>query len=385
MAAGCAIRYAQTMYLQLNKRWEADVLESKKVLMKGNEAIAEAALRAGCRFYAGYPITPQSEILEYMAAHMEERGGTFIQGESEIASMSMLWGAAAAGARCMSSSSGPGFDLKQEGISYLSSYNLPAVIADVMRYGLGDGEITEGQDSYWEAVRGGGHGDKRCIVLAPASVDECAQLTYEAFDLAEKYRNVVLILSDGAISQMVEQCTLPEPKEHDIDKFDWTITGKPRGVKKNKVTNLDRTIGMKAFNEMMREKFKTMFEQEQRFEAVMTEDAQLILVAYGISSRVCKTAVRQARARGLKLGLIRPISVWPYPRAAFARIPDCVKGYVTVEMSLSSQMGEDVLLACRHQRPLYGYLTAAEVPTAEGLIAYCEKILAGEILPMEVL
>lgn len=360
-------------------------MNTEKLLMKGNEAIAEAALRAGCRFYAGYPITPQSEILEYMAAHMKEWGGTFIQGENEIASMSMLWGAAAAGARCMSSSSGPGYDLKQEGISYLSSYNLPAVIVDVMRYGLGDGEITEGQDSYWEAVRGGGHGDKRCIVLAPASVDECAKLTYEAFDLAEKYRNVVIILSDGAISQMVEQCTLPEAKEHDMDQFDWTITGtKKRGEKKNKVTNLDRTIGKEAFNKMMREKFITMFQNEQRWEEYQTDDAELILVAYGISSRVCKTTVREARKRGMKLGLIRPISVWPYPRKAFENIPPHVKGYVSVEMSLSSQMGEDILLACRHERPLYGYLTAEEVPTPEGVIAYCEKIFNGEVEPMEV-
>lgn len=179
------------------------------VLLQGNEAIAEAALRAGCRFYAGYPITPQSEILEYMSANMPKYGGTFIQGENEISSMSMLWGAAACGERVMSSSSGPGYDLKLEGISYLSSYNLPAVIADVMRYGLGDGEITEGQDSYWLATRGGGHGDSRQLVLAPASVQECADLTYLAFDLAEKYNNVVLILSDGGISQMIEKCTLP--------------------------------------------------------------------------------------------------------------------------------------------------------------------------------
>lgn len=360
-------------------------MESKKVLMNGNEAIAESAIRAGCRFYAGYPITPQNEILEYMSDNMARRGGVFIQAESEIASMSMIWGAAASGARCMSSSSGPGYDLKQEGISYLSSYNLPAVIVDVMRYGLGDGEITEGQDSYWEAVRGGGHGDKRCIVLAPASVNECAKLTYEAFFLAEKYSNVVIILSDGAISQMVEACELPEPYEHDIDKFDWTLTGKPRGVKKNKVTNKERTIGYDAWNKILRTKFTTMFNEEQRWEEVMTKDAEIVLVAYGISARVCKTAVKEAREKGIKLGLIRPISVWPYPRKAFENIPDSVKGYLTVEMSVSSQMGEDVLLACKHQKPLYGYLTCADVPTSSGIIAYCEKILAGEIEPMEVI
>jgi 2-oxoglutarate ferredoxin oxidoreductase subunit alpha len=353
--------------------------------MKGNEAIAEAALRAGCRFYAGYPITPQSEILEYMASEMVKKGGTFIQGENEISSMSMLWGATAAGARCMSSSSGPGYDLKQEGISYLSSYNLPAVLVDVMRYGTGDGEITEGQDSYWEAVRGGGHGDSRQIVLAPASVTECAQLTYEAFWLAEKYRNVVIILSDGAISQMIEKCNLPPPYEHNIDQFDWTISGKPLGVKKNKVTNLDRSIGVEAADTYLKEKFQTMFVNEQRWEEVMIEDAELVLVAYGISSRVCKSAVRQARKEGLKIGLLRPISVWPYPRKAFEKMPAVVKGFVTVEMSLSSQMGEDILLACKHRTPLYGHLTAVKVPTVEGIIEDCKQIFSGSIQPLEVL
>ena len=355
------------------------------VLMKGNEAIAEAALRAGCRFYAGYPITPQSEILEYMADHMEERGGIFIQGENEIASMSMLYGAAACGARCMSSSSGPGFDLKQEEISYLSAAGLPAVIVNAMRYGLGDGEITAGQDSYWVSTRGGGHGDKRLLVLAPASVQECADLTYLAFDLAEKYRNVVEILSDGAICQMIEKVYLPEAKEHDINKFDWTLSGKPRDQKKNKAYNLSYYMGYEAYNKMMREKIETMFNEEQRWESFMVEDAELVLVAYGISSRVCRTAVRQARKDGIKLGLIRPITVWPYPRKAFENLPECVKGCGGVEMSLTPQMGEDILLATRHTRPLYGYLTGKDLPTAEGIIAYCEEILSGNIRPMEVL
>lgn len=355
------------------------------VLMKGNEAIAEAALRAGCRFYAGYPITPQSEILEYMADHMEERGGVFIQGENEIASMSMLYGAAACGARCMSSSSGPGFDLKQEEISYLSAAGLPAVIVNAMRYGLGDGEITAGQDSYWVSTRGGGHGDKRLLVLAPASVQECADLTYLAFDLAEKYRNVVEILSDGAICQMIEKVYLPEAKEHDINKFDWALTGKPRDQKKNKAYNLSYYMGYEAYNQYMRDKIGTMFREEQRWESFMVEDAELVLVAYGISSRVCRTAVRQARKEGLNLGLIRPITVWPYPRRAFASVPDSVKGYVSVEMSLTSQMGEDILLACKHSLPVYGCLTGKDLPTAEGIIEYCKEVLAGNIPPMEVL
>lgn len=355
------------------------------VLMKGNEAIAEAALRAGCRFYAGYPITPQSEILEYLSSNMEKWGGTFIQGENEIASMSMLWGAAAAGARCMSSSSGPGFDLKQEALSYLASYNLPAVIVDAMRYGLGDGEITAGQDSYWEAVRGGGHGDSRQIVLAPASVQECADLTYEAFDIAEKYRNVVLILTDGSISQMIEKCVLPEPKEHDINKFDWTLTGKPLGVKKNKAYNMDHTIGFEKWSDLLSNKFKMMFEEMQRWEEVETADAEIVLVAYGISSRICKSAVRQARKEGLKLGLLRPISVWPFPRKAFAGMADSVQAYVTVEMSVSTQMGLDVALANTKGIPMYSYLTRKYIPTVEGIIDYCKQAKAGTIAQMEVL
>lgn len=355
-------------------------------LMKGNEAIAEAALRAGCRFYAGYPITPQSEILEYMSANMADRGGVFIQGENEIASMSMLWGAAACGERVMSSSSGPGYDLKQEGISYLASYNLPAVIVDVMRYGVGDGEITEGQDSYWLATRGGGHGDSRQLVLAPASVQECAKLTYEAFDLAEKYRTVVIILSDGGISQMIEKVMLPEAKEHDKTKFDWAIHAhKEKGTPKIKVTNLDRSMDYDIYDQMIRDKFVEMHDNEQRWENFMTEDAELILVAYGISSRVCKSAVRRAREEGIKLGLIRPISAWPYPQKAFENLPKGLKGLVTVEMSLSSQMGLDIRMATKFQTPLYGYLTSKYVPKTQGIVDYCKAVLAGKEKELEVL
>ena len=333
-------------------------------LMKGNEAIAEAALRAGCRFYAGYPITPQSEILEYMSAHMADWGGTFIQGESEIASMSMLWGAAACGERVMTSSSGPGYDLKQEGISYLSSYQLPAVLVDIMRYGVGDGEITEGQDSYWIATRGGGHGDSRQLVLTPASVQECADLTYLAFDLAEKYRTVVIVLSDGGISQMIEKVVLPESKV--------------------KVTNLDRSMDYAEYDQMTRDKFKAMYDNEQRWEEFQTEDAELILVAYGISSRVCKSAVRQARAEGIKLGLIRPITVWPFPVKAFDNLPASCKALATVEMSLSAQMAQDVLLASRFKLPMYSYLTSKYVATPQGVVDYCKSVLAGNEKELEV-
>ncbi len=356
-------------------------------VMKGNEAMAEAALRAGCRFYAGYPITPQSEILQYMSAHMAERGGVFIQGESEIASMSMLWGAAACGERVMSSSSGPGYDLKQEGISYLASYNLPAVIADVMRYGTGDGEITAGQDSYWLATKGGGHGDSRQIVLAPASVQESADLTYEAFDLAEKYRTQVILLSDGSIGQMIEKVYLPEPKEHDKDKFDWAIKGYRRlDEPKVKVTNTDRSMdNYEEYDRMMQKKFKDMHDSEQRWENFMTDDAEMILAAIGISSRVCKSAVRRARENGVKLGLIRPISVWPFPEKAFQNLPASVKCLATVEMSLSAQMGQDVLLANRCKLPVYSYLTTKHIPTTQGIVDFCNDVLAGKAAEMEVI
>ena len=354
-------------------------------LMKGNEAIAEAALRAGCRFYAGYPITPQSEILEYMSEHMAKRGGVFIQGESEIASMSMLWGAAACGERVMTSSSGPGYDLKQEGISYMSSYNLPAVVVDVMRYGVGDGEITEGQDSYWIATKGGGHGDSRQIVLTPASVQECAQLTYEAFDIAEKYRTVVIILSDGGISQMIEKVVLPEAKAHDKSRFDWAIKPwKSPDEPKVKVTNLDRSMDYDEYDRMMRAKFAKMHADEQRWESFMVDDAELVLVAYGISSRVCKSAVRRARESGMKLGLIRPISVWPYPEKAFENLPGSVKALATVEMSLSAQMAQDLLLATRFRLPVYSYLTSKYVPKTQGVVDFCAGVLAGTERELEV-
>lgn len=357
---------------------------SDYVLMKGNEAIAEAALRAGCRYYAGYPITPQSEILEYMSANMEKRGGVFYQAENEIASMSMLFGASAAGARVMSSSSGPGFDLKQEEISYLSSNALPAVLVNAMRYGTGDGEITAGQDSYWLTTRGGGHGDSRQIVFAPASVNECAQLTYEAFDLADKYRNVVIILTDGAISQMIEKCTLPEPKEPDIDRYDWVLSGKPIGAKKNKMNNLSNILGHDAYQSYLTDKYKRMFEDEQRWEEYEIGDAELVLVAYGISSRVCKTAVKGARKQGIKLGLLRPITVWPFPRKGFAGLPDSVKGLVTVEMCIATQLGLDVALADRHAHPMYSYLTGVNIPTAEGVVNFCKDVISGKIEPTEV-
>ena len=250
---------------------------------------------------------------------------------------------------------------------------------------MGDGEITEGQDSYWEAVRGGGHGDSRQIVLTPASVQECADLTYLAFDLAEKYRTVVIILSDGGISQMIEKVVLPEAKEHDKDKFDWAIKGcKKLDEPKVKVTNLDRSMNYADYDHMVQAKFKEMHDNEQRWEEFMIDDAELVLVAYGISSRICKSAVRRARTQGLKLGLIRLISAWPYPEKAFKNLPASVKALVSVEMSLSAQMGQDVCLATRFTLPVYAYLTSKYVPKTQGIVDYCKRVLEGKEKELEV-
>lgn len=357
----------------------------EKIIMKGNEAIAEGAIRAGCRFYAGYPITPQSEILEYMSWRMDEVNGVFVQGESEIASVSMLWGATAAGVRGMTSSSGPGFTLKQEGIAYIASYEVPAVLVSVMRYGIGGGDITQGQDSYLQAVKGGGNGDYRLIVLAPNSVNECANLTYEAFDIAEKYRNPALILSDGAIGQMVEVCELPDFKEHDIDKYDWYVKGRDISLPKAKATNLNWYMGDRCWEAHVTEKYETIMENEQRWEEYEVEDAEIILVAYGVSSRVCKTAVRQARANGMKIGLIRPITLWPYPRKAFENLPKDLKGFMAVEMSITGQMIEDICLATKSAYPVYGHCTAIDIPRAEDIVAKCQDILNGKLKSKEAL
>lgn len=346
-----------------------------KVLMKGNEAFAEACLRAGCRFYSGYPITPQTEILEYLSWRMEEVGGQFIQTESELAGINMLFGAASAGARALTTSSGPGFSLKQEGISYLCGSDVPAVIADVMRIGSALGDIFQGQGDYWQVTRGGGHGDYRTIVLAPASVQENANLAYEAFDLAEKYKNPVIVASDAAIGQMVEPVELPPMKEHDIDTYDWAVRGRRKGEKQRGVTNVYYLTGAEAYMHYLRDKVAKMEKDEQRWESVQTEDADIILVAYGISSRVSKEAVKMARAKGVKLGLIRPITLWPFPKKAFDAVTDHVKGFLCVEMSILGQMVDDVILATGNKRPVESYGEFANVPSSEIILTRVDEML----------
>lgn len=347
-----------------------------QVLMKGNEALAEAALRAGCRFFSGYPITPQSEILEYMSWRMEEVGGEFVQTESELSGINMLLGASAAGARVLTSSSGPGYSLKQEGISYLVAADLPAVIVDVMRLGNGLGDVGQSQGDYWQLTRGGGHGDYRTIVLAPASVQENVDLTIEAYDLADKYRHPVLIGSDAAIGQMIEKVTFPEMKDHDIDKYDWSIKGCKKGDMQKKITNV--SYYMNGYEEYLENKYKTIESTEQRWESILVEDADLILVAYGISSRVCKEAVKVAREQGIKIGLIRPITLWPFPVDAFKEMKADCRGLMTVEMNILGQMKDDVILAVKHELPVSAYTTVKDVPETELIIEKAKNILAGK-------
>ncbi len=337
-----------------------------KVLMKGNEAIAEAALRAGSRFYSGYPITPQTEILEYLSWRMPEVGGEVVQTESELSGINMLLGAASAGARAFTSTSGPGFSLMQEGLSYIVAADLPLVVINVMREGSGLGNIGASQGDYWQMTRGGGHGDYRMIVLAPANVQESANLISDAFDLAEKYMHPVLIASDAAIGQMVEGVELPEFKDHDINKFDFAVRGCKKGDRPRSIQNIYFLDDQ--YEDHLREKYATITKNEQRWESLYVDDADIVLVAYGISSRMCKEAVRAARDQGIKLGLIRLITLWPFPENAFKEVNPNVLGYLTVEMSTLGQIADDVRLATQCNKPVSSFGSMMALPESDGII-----------------
>lgn len=323
-----------------------------KVLMKGNEAIAEAAIAAGCRHYFGYPITPQTEVAAYMSKRMPKIGGTFLQAESEISAINMVYGVAGAGFRVMTSSSSPGISLKQEGISYIAGADLPALIVNVQRGGPGLGGIQPSQSDYFQATKGGGHGDYHLIVLAPASVQEMADLTVKAFDLADKYRMPVMLLADGTMGQMMEPVSLPAPTTEKIGK-PWAVTG-TKGERKHNIINslyLDPEKLEKTNFERF-EKYKKIEENETEYEEFMTDDAEVIVVAFGIAARVSKNAVRAAREKGIKAGLIRPITLWPFPKKALFNASQKTKAFVSVELSMG-QMIEDVELAIRCSRPVY--------------------------------
>ena len=315
-----------------------------KILMKGNEALGEAALIAGCSHYFAYPITPQNEIPAYLAKRLPEVGGTFLQAESELAAINMVFGAAAAGARVMTSSSSPGVSLKQEGISYLAGAELPAVVVNMMRGGPGLGNISGSQADYWQATRGGGNGDYRTIVLAPANVQELADMTLTAFDLADTYRMVVLILGDGFLGQMSEPLILPKGTGKKVDK-PWALTG-AKGRKHNVVASLRLKPdgALEEHNLKLLEKYRRVEESECRFESWQSEDADILLVAYGTSARICHSAVHQLRDRGVKAALFRPITLYPYPYRQLQEAAKGKKRIMVVEMS-AGQMLEDVRLA----------------------------------------
>ncbi|HJB65257.1 MAG TPA: 3-methyl-2-oxobutanoate dehydrogenase subunit VorB [Candidatus Mailhella merdavium] len=341
------------------------------VLMKGNDALSEAAVRAGCRFFGGYPITPQSEILEYLSWRLPEVGGTFIQAESELAGINMVYGAAAAGMRALTTSSGPGFSLLQEGISYITSAELPAVFVDVQRYGSGLGDIFQAQGDYFLATGSGGHGDSRLLVLAPASVQESVDLICLAFDKAEEYRNPCLILSDASIAQMMEPVELPEMKEVNLD-HPWAAKGKHGGDFKRITSTM---YYIKDFDTYIKAKYDRMIENEQRWESVQTADADVVLVAYGISSRICKEAVYFARKQGIRLGLLRPISLFPFPVKGFAEVNPDVKAYLTVEMSALPQIERDVKIACGQKVPVEHFLGGMHIPEYTTIIEKAVSLL----------
>jgi 2-oxoglutarate/2-oxoacid ferredoxin oxidoreductase subunit alpha len=324
---------------------------SEKVLMKGNEAIAEAAIRAGCMHYFGYPITPQTELAAYMAKRMPKIGGTFLQAESEIAAINMVYGVSSTGKRVMTSSSSPGVSLKQEGISYIAGADLPALIVNVQRGGPGLGGIQPSQSDYFQATKGGGHGDYHLIVLTPASVQEMADLTGLAFELADKYRMPAMLLADGTMGQMMEPVELPETAPKMIEK-PWAVTGTEMKRKHNIINSLYLVPEeLEKVNFERYERYKTVEENEVRYEEFMMDDAEICVVAFGIAARVSRNAVVEARKQGIKAGLIRPITIWPFPKAPIAKAATHCKEIISVELSMG-QMIEDITLAAECKVPV---------------------------------
>lgn len=324
---------------------------AEKVLMKGNEAIAEAAILAGCRHYFGYPITPQTEIAAYMSKKMPKIGGCFLQAESEVAAINMVYGVSSTGKRVMTSSSSPGISLKAEGLSYMAGSDLPCLVINVQRGGPGLGGIQPSQSDYFQATKGGGHGDYRMIVLAPSSVQEMANLTVKGFDLADKYRMTSMILADGTLGQMMEPVSLEDVVVNDYDKS-WAVTGTEMKRNKNIINSLSLVPEeLERLNFERFEKYKVIEENEVMYEEYMMDDAEVCICAFGITARIAKNAIAMARANGIKAGLIRPITLWPFPTKVFEKAADKVKAFISVEMSMG-QMIEDVKLATKCKKPV---------------------------------
>jgi len=349
---------------------------SEAKLMKGNEALAEAAIRAQIDAYFGYPITPQSEVLEYLEREIPKRHGLVLQAESEIASINMIYGAAGTGARVMTSSSSPGISLMQEGLSYIASAQLPCLVVNVVRGGPGLGTIQPSQGDYFQAVKGGGHGDYHLIVLAPASVQEMADFVFEAFRLAEKYRNPAMILTDGALGQMMEKVILPE--EGSLKKIEtpWATTGKPKDRKSNIITSLFiKPEEMEEVNHQLQEKYKKIENEEVKFEEIKTEDAEILLVAFGLSSRICQKTVDLGREKGINIGLLRPITLYPFPYKRLNELAGKVEFMMSVEMN-AGQMVQDVKIAVEGKVPVHftGRM-GGMIPSPEDVLHEIEVIL----------
>ena len=342
-------------------------------LMKGNEAIAEAAIRAGCQAYFGYPITPQNEIPDYMAKWLPKAGGVFLQAESELAAINMVYGAAGAGSRVMTSSSSPGISLMQEGLSYIACAELPCVVINMVRSGPGLGGILPAQSDYFQAVKGGGHGDYKLLVLAPATVQEAVDITYASFQLAEKYRNPVMILGDGLLGQMMESVTLPKV-ESPPSPPDWATTGRQKG--KPRIINSLYIEGdvMEKRNQHIFAKYAHMAEDEVRFEKYHTDGARLLVAAYGSTARIAKTAIDKARAEGIPVGLFRPISLYPFPNDALRKAAAEARVVLTLEMSMG-QMVDDVRLSLEGRVPVVFYgRTGGVVPTPKEILKELHRV-----------
>ncbi len=349
----------------------------EKLLMKGNEVIAEAALRAGCRHYFGYPITPQTEVAHYMAKKMEQLGGTFVQAESEVAAINMVYGAASAGVRVMTSSSSPGISLKQEGISYSAGAELPMVIIDIVRCGPGLGGILPAQCDYFQMVKGGGHGDYNLIVLAPCSVQEMYELVVEAFNIADRYRNPVVVMGDGYLGQMMEAVEFKDEEHIELVEKPWATCGSKLERPHNTTTSIYIEADvLEAHNNKLQAKYREVEKNETRVEEYNCEGADVIVTAYGTVARVVKNVIKEAEKEGIKVGLIRPITLWPFPSESYAKYADNVKGFLCVEMS-TGQMIEDVKLAVNGKNTVDFYgRTGGNVPTQAAILEEVRKIAA---------
>lgn len=348
-------------------------------LMKGNEALAEAAIRVGCDAYFGYPITPQSEVLEYLSREAHKRTGMVVlQAESEIASINMVYGAAGTGKKVMTSSSSPGMSLMQEGISYIACAELPCLLVNVNRGGPGLGTIQPAQGDYFQSTKGGGHGDYHLIVLAPSTVQEMVDFVKEGFDLAFKYRNPVMILSDGALGQMMEKVELFPQQERKFEDLGWTTIGRKSGRDSNVITSLHlQPDKMEEVNLHLQEKYREIEKNEVRYETINCDDADYIITAYGLVARICMKAASLAREKGIKVGVFRPISLYPFPYAQIADLADKVKGILDVEMN-AGQMIEDVKLAVAGRIPVefHGRM-GGMVPSPEEILEKLEEKLVG--------